>query len=62
MVLFTNLYAIGIISDAIGFDSNNGIIYYAGFTADPALCLYAIPVRDTVFSFYKNDFEYYSTN
>lgn len=45
--------AIGIISDAIGFDSNNGIIYYAGFTADPALCLYAIPVRDTVFSFTK---------
>lgn len=45
--------AIGIISDAIGFDSNNGIIYYAGFTNDPALCLYAIPVRDTVFSYTK---------
>lgn len=44
---------IGIVADAIGFDSNNGILYYAGYTNDPALCLYAIPVRDSVFSFTK---------
>jgi hypothetical protein len=42
---------IGIVADAIGFDSNNGILYYAGFTNDPALALYAVPVRDEVFSF-----------
>lgn len=43
----------GIVADAIGFDANNGILYYVGFTSDPALCLYAIPVRDSVFSFTK---------
>lgn len=43
----------GIVSDAIGFDSNNGILYYVGFTNDPALCLYAVPVRDSLFSFTK---------
>ena len=43
----------GIVADAIGFDSNNGILYYIGFTNDPALCLYAIPVRDSVFSYSK---------
>ena len=42
---------IGIVADAIGFDSNNGILYYAGYTNDPALALYAVPVRDEVFSF-----------
>jgi hypothetical protein len=42
---------IGIAADAIGFDSNNGILYYAGYTNDPALALYAVPVRDEVFSF-----------
>ncbi len=42
---------IGIIADAIGFDSNNGILYYVGYTNDPALALYAIPVRDGSFSY-----------
>jgi hypothetical protein len=41
----------GIVFDAIGFNSNDGIIYYAGFTSEPAICLYAIPVREEVFSF-----------
>ena len=41
----------GIVADAIGFDSNNGMLYYAGYTNDPALALYAVPVRDEVFSF-----------
>jgi hypothetical protein len=41
----------GIVTDAIGFDSNNGILYYSGFTADQNLALYAVPVRDEVFSF-----------
>jgi hypothetical protein len=41
----------GIVVDAIGFDSNNGILYYVGYTNDPALVLYAIPVRDGSFSF-----------
>lgn len=43
----------GIVTDAIGFDSNNGILYYVGFTNDPALCLYSIPVREDEFSFTK---------
>jgi hypothetical protein len=43
----------GIVADAIGFDANNGILYYVGFTNDPALCLYAIPVRDEQFAFSK---------
>jgi hypothetical protein len=41
----------GIVADAIGFDSNNGILYYVGYTNDPALALYAVPVRGDVFSF-----------
>lgn len=41
----------GIVFDAIGFNSNDGIIYYVGFTNEPAICLYAIPVREEVFSF-----------
>jgi len=40
-----------IVADAIGFNSNDGIIYYVGFTNEPAICLYAIPVREDVFSF-----------
>jgi hypothetical protein len=40
-----------IVADAIGFNSNDGIIYYVGFTNEPAICLYAIPVREEVFSF-----------
>lgn len=44
---------IGLVADAIGFDSNNGILYYVGYTTDPAACLYAVPVRDSVFSFTK---------
>jgi hypothetical protein len=43
--------AIGIVADAISFDSNNGILYYVGYTNDPALALYAISVRDDSFSF-----------
>ncbi len=42
---------IGIVVDAITFDSNNGILYYVGFTNDPALALYSVPVRDDSFSF-----------
>jgi hypothetical protein len=42
---------IGIVADAIGFDSNNGILYYVGNTNDFALALYAIPVREGTFSF-----------
>jgi len=43
----------GLVADAIGFDANNGILYYVGFTNDPALCLYAVPVREDQFSFTK---------
>lgn len=43
----------GIVADAISFDANNGILYYVGFNNTPALCLYAIPVRDNEFSFTK---------
>ena len=42
---------IGIVADAIGFDSNNGILYYVGNTNDFALALYAMPVREGTFSF-----------
>jgi Secretion system C-terminal sorting domain len=42
---------IGIVADAIGFDSNNGILYYVGYTNDPAAALYSIPVRENSFSF-----------
>jgi hypothetical protein len=43
----------GLVADAIGFDANSGILYYVGFTNDPAICLYAIPVRENQFSFTK---------
>lgn len=42
-----------LVADAIGFDANNGILYYVGFTNDPALCLYAVPIRENQFSFTK---------
>ncbi len=41
----------GLVVDAIGFDANNGILYYVGFTNEPALHLNAIPVRKEVFSY-----------
>ncbi len=43
----------GIVVDALGFDSNSGIIYYVGYDNTPSTCLYAIPVRDDEFSFVK---------
>lgn len=43
----------GLIVDAIGFNSNNGILYYAGYTTGPAACLYSISVRADTFSFSK---------
>lgn len=43
----------GIVADAIGFDSNNGIIYYVGFNNEAALVLYAVSVRDSQFSYTK---------
>jgi len=44
---------LGIIADATGFDSNNGILYYAGYDNSPYHCLYAIPVRNNDFSYTK---------
>jgi hypothetical protein len=43
----------GIITDATGFDSNNGILYYIGYDVSPSNCLYSIPVREPVFSWSK---------
>ena len=43
----------GIVADATGFDSNNGIFYYAGYDTTSALCLYAVPVREPLFTFSK---------
>jgi hypothetical protein len=43
----------GIVSDAIGFDSNNGIIYYVGFDGNSVSCLFSIPVREPEFSWTK---------
>lgn len=43
----------GIYTDAIGFDSNNGILYYIGSDGSQSVCLYGIPVRNPVFSWTK---------
>lgn len=43
----------GIITEAICFDSNNGILYYLGYDNTPSRCLYSIPVRNSDFSFTK---------
>jgi hypothetical protein len=43
----------GIAIDAIGFDSNHGIIYYIGDDGSAAICLFSIPVRNPVFSWAK---------
>jgi len=43
----------GVVTDAISFDSNNGILYYVGYDNSPAVCLYGIPVRNAVFSWSK---------
>ncbi|MFZ4521342.1 MAG: hypothetical protein ACOYNC_06530 [Bacteroidales bacterium] len=43
----------GIVVDAIGFDSNHGIIYYAGPDGSSTDCLFSIPVRNPVFSWAK---------
>ncbi len=44
---------LGLIADATGFDSNNGILYYAGYDTLPSLCLYGIQVREPVFTYTK---------
>ncbi len=44
---------IGIVADATGFDSNNGILYYVGYDNSPNYCLYAISVRSNDFTFTK---------
>lgn len=57
-VLIGSIYepgVMGIVVDAIGFDSNNGIIYYVGVPSEGPLALYAIPVREEVFSYTKTD-------
>jgi hypothetical protein len=43
----------GIVVDAIGFDSNHGIIYYVGYDGSSTYCLFSIPVRNPVFSWAK---------
>jgi hypothetical protein len=43
--------AIGLVVDAISFDSNNGILYYVGYTSVSGLALYSIPVREEAFSY-----------
>jgi hypothetical protein len=43
----------GIFVDAIGFDSNHGIIYYIGYDGSSTYCLFSIPVRNPVFSWAK---------
>lgn len=44
---------LGIVADATGFDSNNGILYYVGYDNSPFYSLYAISVRSDEFSFTK---------
>lgn len=43
----------GIVADATGFDSNNGVFYYAGYDTTAALSLYAVSVREPVFTYTK---------
>jgi hypothetical protein len=43
----------GIAVDAIGFDSNHGIIYYIGNDGTSTYCLFSIPVRNPAFSWAK---------
>jgi hypothetical protein len=43
----------GLIADASGFDSNNGILYQIGFDSASNLVLYAISVREEVFTYTK---------
>ena len=43
----------GIAMDAIGFDSNNGIIYYVGDDGQSILSLFGIQVRNPVFTYTK---------
>jgi hypothetical protein len=47
--------AIGLIVDAIGFNANDGILYYVGFNDGPGLYLYAIPVREESFSYTRTE-------
>jgi hypothetical protein len=53
---------LGIIADATGFDSNNGILYYVGIDGLNALCLFAIEVRNPVFSYTKTTLVTNSSN
>lgn len=41
----------GIITEATGFDSNRGILYYVGFSGNSQRLLYGIHVRDQVFNY-----------
>jgi hypothetical protein len=43
----------GIVTDAISFDSNNGILYYIGFDGIGDVCIYAVPVRNPDFTWSK---------
>jgi hypothetical protein len=43
----------GIAIDAIGFDSNHGIIYYVGDDGTSTISLFSIPVRNPMFSWAK---------
>lgn len=43
----------GIITDALSIDANNGILYYVGYDNSQASCLYAIAVREPVFTWTK---------
>lgn len=57
-VLIGSIYepgVLGIVADAIAFDSNNGIIYYVGMTSSGPLALYAVSVRAEAFSYTRTD-------
>ncbi|MEI6890390.1 MAG: T9SS type A sorting domain-containing protein [Bacteroidales bacterium] len=41
----------GIISEATGFDSDHGILYYVGFSGNSQRLLYAMNVRDQIFNY-----------
>lgn len=50
---FTEPNLIGLLADAICFDANKGIIYHIGMNQNNSKDLYAMYVRDTIFTYTK---------
>lgn len=51
---------IELVADAIGFNSNDGILYYAGYDGSGAYQLFAINVRGNPFAWIKTPITYHT--